>query len=134
MKIRTGFVSNSSSSSFVCEVCGDVESGYDVGARDVGFYECEHGHEFCASHALPTLKKFIKAASEAGEDLEFDEDGGYEVPEALCPICQLTAASDSDMLTFLLKTNGTTRDQVMANIRDRFTTRSDFHNFLKDRQ
>lgn len=134
MKIRTGFVSNSSSSSFVCEVCGTVESGYDVGARDVGFYVCERGHEFCTRHALPTLEKFIKDASDAGEDLEFDEDGGYEVPEALCPICQLTAASDSDMLTFLLKTNGTTRDQVMVKIRDQFATRPDFHNFLKDRR
>ena len=29
MKIRSGFVSNSSSSSFVCEVCGTSESGYN---------------------------------------------------------------------------------------------------------
>jgi len=30
MKIRQGFVSNSSSSSFTCDVCGEEVSGYDV--------------------------------------------------------------------------------------------------------
>lgn len=30
MKYRKSFVTNSSSSSFICEVCGEVESGYDM--------------------------------------------------------------------------------------------------------
>ena len=30
MKIRAGFVSNSSSSSFICDVCGDEVSGVDI--------------------------------------------------------------------------------------------------------
>ena len=52
MKIRKGFVSNSSSSSFICEVCGSAESGYDMSTRDAGFYRCVSGHEFCESHLV----------------------------------------------------------------------------------
>lgn len=40
MKIRTGFVSNSSSSSFVCDVCGNIESGWDLGLNDAEMCEC----------------------------------------------------------------------------------------------
>ena len=52
MKIRNGFVSNSSSSSFICEVCGQDASGYDMCLSDAEMYECINGHVFCESHAL----------------------------------------------------------------------------------
>lgn len=50
MKIRSGFVSNSSSSSFVCCICGESEGGYDMSLEDAGMVECEAGHTFCKSH------------------------------------------------------------------------------------
>jgi hypothetical protein len=43
MKIRSGFVSNSSSSSFVCDVCGENISGMDIGLSDAGMFECMNG-------------------------------------------------------------------------------------------
>jgi len=52
MKIRKGFVSNSSSSSFVCDVCGQDVSGYDMSLREAEMYQCENGHTFCEDHAL----------------------------------------------------------------------------------
>ena len=52
MKIRTSYVSNSSSSSFICNVCGREESGYDCCAEDVGMMVCENNHTFCESHEL----------------------------------------------------------------------------------
>lgn len=52
MKIRLGFVSNSSSSSYTCDVCGYNISGMDMGYSDAGMYSCINGHEFCASHAI----------------------------------------------------------------------------------
>lgn len=55
MKIRKGFVSNSSSSSFVCDVCGNVESGYDASASEMGFANCENGHLFCEDHIVREL-------------------------------------------------------------------------------
>lgn len=61
MKIRKGFVSNSSSSSFICEVCGHAESGYDVAYAEIGFATCEQGHVFCQDHISPVTKEKAEA-------------------------------------------------------------------------
>lgn len=71
MKIRKGFVSNSSSSSFVCDVCGNVESGYDASASEMGFANCENGHLFCEDHIVKNLtddqiKGIVKRILESG--------------------------------------------------------------------
>ena len=50
MKIRKCYVSNSSSSSFVCEVCGNIESGWDSSFSDVGMAICTCGHVICEAH------------------------------------------------------------------------------------
>jgi len=47
MKVRSGFVSNSSSSSFICDECGENFCGYEFSHYDVDHYECENGHYFC---------------------------------------------------------------------------------------
>jgi hypothetical protein len=47
MKIRLNYVSNSSSSSFICDVCGKEACGYDICLEDYGMYCCENGHVFC---------------------------------------------------------------------------------------
>jgi hypothetical protein len=46
MKIRLGFVSNSSSSSFVCDVCEKKYEGWD-GEYGFEVFKCENGHEIC---------------------------------------------------------------------------------------
>lgn len=50
MKKRNGFVSNSSSSSFTCEVCGETQSGWDMSLSEAEMTECEHGHTICNEH------------------------------------------------------------------------------------
>jgi hypothetical protein len=62
MKFRKDFVTNSSSSSYVCEICGRTESGYDMGLSDCEMYECINGHVFCCEEALemPSKKEMIK--------------------------------------------------------------------------
>ena len=117
MKFRKDFVTNSSSSSYVCEICGRTESGWDLSLRECEMMECVNGHIFCCDEALerPTKKELIKMILENGwnnhwdddiddfrdfteeelivmdEDELFDgfcsENGHYDVPEFLCPIC-----------------------------------------------
>jgi hypothetical protein len=50
MKIRAGFVSNSSSSSFTCDICGEDVSGWDLSISDSGMCQCQNGHTFCEGH------------------------------------------------------------------------------------
>lgn len=40
MKIRTGFVSNSSSCSYTCDICGYEESGMDLGLSEIEMVSC----------------------------------------------------------------------------------------------
>jgi hypothetical protein len=66
MKFRTSFVTNSSSSSFVCEICGRTESGFDMGISDCEMAMCENGHTFCQSEMLelPPKEEMIKTILE----------------------------------------------------------------------
>lgn len=82
-KRRTSFVTNSSSSSFICEVCGNVESGMDLSASDCGFASCENGHEFCEHHMLSPevtvdmLKKELQEAIDTNLRWSKEETGRY---------------------------------------------------------
>ena len=79
MKVRNGFVSNSSSSSFVCNICGEIEAGYECNLSDFEMEECEHGHTFHTEHAdadfLDATKeeKFEYLKKQYKQDIE-----GYE--------------------------------------------------------
>ena len=60
MKLRSGFVSNSSSSSFVCDFCGRAEGGYDVGLADFEMSECRAGHTFCNEEMVGEINLFTE--------------------------------------------------------------------------
>lgn len=58
MKIRNGFVSNSSSSSFICDITGRVESGMDLDIEYAGMYQCQKGHTFDEDyHISPSVEE-----------------------------------------------------------------------------
>lgn len=143
MKFRTDYVTNSSSSSYTCEICGCTKSGWDAGLAECGMYECENGHIFCTDEALEVdAKKIIKFILEneynKGENngvkdleeeelrsLEVDElleisceHGGYSgVPECMCPICSFVEYSQTDLGTYLLKKYKIPRDEVFAEVK-----------------
>jgi hypothetical protein len=50
MKVRKSFVTNSSSSSFICDSCGHDESGWDMCLSEANMVECENGHTICEDH------------------------------------------------------------------------------------
>jgi hypothetical protein len=109
MKIRKGFVSNSSSSSFICEVCGEIEGGWDASLSDVGMFECENGHVFCEGHALHDY-----------DSNHEDYDGCYDVPAKYCPICQMEAINDTTLLSFLIAQDGVKRSDLETKIKEQF--------------
>lgn len=148
MKFRKDFVTNSSSSSYVCEICGRTESGLDMGLSEAEMMECVNGHTFCCDEALdkPSKKDLIKMILENewnkkvwdskiegcrdySEDellvMEDDnlfnnfcsENGYYEVPECVCPICQFIEYSEYDLSAYLLKEYGVPRDDVFAEVK-----------------
>ena len=50
MKIRTSFVSNSSSSSYTCNFCDNTRSGWDITKEEAEMFECDNYHTICECH------------------------------------------------------------------------------------
>lgn len=110
MKIRNGFVSNSSSSSFTCDVCGNTESGMDCGLSDFSMTQCINGHTFCDHH--------IKDASE--------EDSRYEYPAEKCPCCTFKEISDSDLIRYFWATTGKSKEDIKNDIKSKVNSYEEF--------
>ena len=64
MKIRKGFVANSSSSSYICEVCDAVLTVYDSFYEDLGVVFCENDHVLEECH----LKEGVVAKNYLDKD------------------------------------------------------------------
>ena len=102
MKVRTGFVSNSSSSSFICSVCEGMESGWDMtlGEAYMVQFSCGHlVHEDCLDPEV--LKKLRKIG-----------EYPYDIPPEHCPLCKLTIVCPKDETLYLRNKLGLTKEQV----------------------
>ena len=66
MKYRIGFVTNSSSSSYLCVICDKIHSGYDATLDDAEMLQCVNNHTFCESHVSDAKKvEMVIAALES---------------------------------------------------------------------
>ncbi len=150
MKLRNGFVSNSSSSSFICQVCGAEASGWDMCRRDAGMVSCINGHTFCKDHIL--LADEYEEACEKGGEIDYgkwvalseeeqrdwrkvgipDDYQDYEVPTDFCPICSFVEIDPDDVVNYMFKRHEMTRDDILAELRERFASYSELKKFLAE--
>jgi hypothetical protein len=180
MKIRNGFVSNSSSSSFICDITGEVESGWDLGLEEAGMYQCENGHTFseqflieeitleqkrqwlmssnhgmdyCYKVALRHQKDYdekytleraqelkkehnrlIGAMSESEVEELYEEaaeeEGRYDIPSILCPICQMKEFTTDHLFKYLRLSRGITKKEIISEVLANFKNFDSFSEFL----
>lgn len=130
MKIRQGFVSNSSSSSFVCHMCGQKESGWDACPRDFGWLTCVYGHVICNTCMIgEPPEPPDEEDEEAYEKWEEETECGYYCPESYCPVCQFIEPSQVDMKYYLQKLYKVPEEDVMAEIKKTNRRRRKIYDF-----
>ena len=104
MKIRQGFVSNSSSSSFTCNMCGYTVCERDLGLEDADFYICENGHEICAG--------CMNAPEDKPDDWSIYNEDRDLISEKYCPMCNFEELDFANVKKYLLKTTKYTEEEV----------------------
>jgi len=154
MKIRQGFISNSSSSSFTCGVCGAEESGMNMCLEDAEMCECaDGGHIICESHALTGYKdadawfKTDKGKEEVAvymkenncdedEAIEalWDEEGGCRFSSKFCPICQFEEVVDSDVVAYMMKKNNTSYKELKDQLKKEFKNYDELCDFITEKE
>lgn len=147
MKIRQGFVSNSSSSSFICQITNEIFTGYDCGLEEHGLVQCKKGHIFQESLVL-NEKEYEKYKDELyennnkdDEDEDEDEDEdyfGYEtnnpIDTCFCPICSLTHISDSTILNYVLFKHNLDKESLIKEIQIDYKTLDDLYTVIAEEE
>jgi hypothetical protein len=105
MKIRLGFVSNSSTTSFTCCVCGETETGMDVSLYDIDWYQCVNEHCLCPDDLLEDVPE------------SDDEEWRDHIPEACCPVCKFTIFTDKDLANYLERLTNVSRADAFAQVK-----------------
>jgi hypothetical protein len=124
MKKRNGFVSNSSSCSFTCDICGNTESGIDLCMSDIEMFSCAN----CGRTMDETCAKVPDSDKE-----EFTEalcDDRYAVPAKFCPFCKLETLADNSFISYVCIKFGITRESILDEIKKTFNTYDNFTKYL----
>ena len=109
MKLRDGFVSNSSTSSFICKVCGEIEAERDASPSDFGMEGCECGHYWHKECMDKACKEYVR-----DEDLsEYDE-----ITSEKCPVCNLLILTKDAKAKYLARINKLTDAEILSALRE----------------
>jgi len=126
MKIRQGFVSNSSSSSFICLISGHVEAGMDMSLSDAGMVECENDHVFLDDYVVGK----IPPTNIDGDEYDYHEEWRYECPAANCPVCTMSKIPDDLLLKYILKSRDLKKSEILQDIQTSFNEFKQFKEFV----
>lgn len=78
MKIRSGFVSNSSSSSFICDISGRCSSGMDISLSDCDMFRCTNGHTVDKEYYIETSDDDVDSTAILASILEKAQGQSFE--------------------------------------------------------
>jgi hypothetical protein len=141
MKVRTNFVSNSSSTSFLCDFCGEEFSGMDLSPSEVEHSKCENHHIICDGSTLDGYDEWKKVQEEKlkkedknNPDMDDRNLSLYEereIPSKFCPLCQFQKVSHNDIVEYAIKLTRKTRKELAKEIQTRFSSYSEFQSFLR---
>ena len=146
MKFRKDFVTNSSSSSYVCEICGRECSGYDISLRDYDMTECMNGHVVCLDHINDnmTLEQARDIVKKYDLDICLDDFdtadalveeittvcGAYELPPEFCPICSFQNISAAELNKYKNILLDKTNEELKDDVKTRFNNYEEFKQFI----
>lgn len=126
MKIALAFISNSSSQSFTCDICGCTYSGTDASLSDAEMVASEYGC-YCDSHLLKPFTEIVESYSKA-DPYAYIDDLRYEMQNEYCPLYNLKYIEDATLFHYLLRTSGksncdldTLRELLCQEIRNKFS-------------
>jgi DNA-directed RNA polymerase subunit RPC12/RpoP len=120
MKIRLGFVANSSSTSYVCNVCKEIMTLNDGDDASEVMLFCENGHEICREHV--EYKHKIQEVLDEEENLK----------EEFCPICSFEVLDTDDIRKYLMKKNKYTEKSLTKEIKTIFNTYEKFKEYIEN--
>ena len=131
MKIRIGFVSNSSACSFMCDISGNAYHGYDWDIERMGICGCTNKHIFEKKYAChkEELEKYI-----INEKVREKTEKGYfysqvDLPTKFCPICNMVEFSEHVLVRYLKKEHAQFLEDIKNKIKNKYHS---YQEFLED--